>query len=214
MVYATPQQKFPFCIDATEVTRDAYAKFLATKPDPTPYATEQCFFNGDLFPNGLDACAGKWPPGANGSLPVVCVDWCDARAFCKWSKKRLCDQDKNQAYGEWTSGCNSLPWPYGLNYVAGRCNDANSKLFGEAPVGSFQCEGGYPGIFDLTGNVTEWTLRRPDADPTLALTVGGSYADNQFTASCTNNGGSAALYRKLSTRLPTLGFRCCADDPS
>ena len=82
-----------YCIDLTEVTKAQYAAFLATAPAFTSHAP-QCRWNVDFVPNGkatpLDSsCDETLHPDVNDatkfpSRPVVCVDWCDAAAYCAW----------------------------------------------------------------------------------------------------------------------------------
>jgi formylglycine-generating enzyme required for sulfatase activity len=114
--------------------------------------------------------------------PVVCIDQCDARAYCAWSKQRLCgragggvldvSQDESQdmlskaegshadpSQSQWYGACSTgevSTYPYGDGYVAGRCVD-NSVASRVQDVGSrAECMGGYAGLFDMSGNAEEW----------------------------------------------------------
>jgi formylglycine-generating enzyme required for sulfatase activity len=107
-------------------------------------------------------------------LPVTSVNWCDAYVYCQWAGKRLCGQEgggpvdpgnaANAADDQWFYACShggdgQHAYPYGNTYGATTCNgiDANGGMqIVEAP-GSFPaCVGGFPGIYDMSGNVREW----------------------------------------------------------
>jgi formylglycine-generating enzyme required for sulfatase activity len=72
-----------FWIDSTEVTRAQYRAWLQTKPTYGGQPAE-CSWNDDYTPG----C--HWPAGEEPNHPVVCVDWCDAYAYCQGVGKRLC----------------------------------------------------------------------------------------------------------------------------
>jgi formylglycine-generating enzyme len=151
-----------YCIDSTEVTRGQYAAFLASNPS-TGGQLPECSWNSNFTPN-------PWDP-TPADLPVADVDWCDAYAFCLWAGKRMCgavgggalsfsdnnstDPTKSQWYRA-CSGNGATTYPYGANYTAGACNAPTGDA-SLAPVKSFSgCVGGYPGIYDMAGNVEEW----------------------------------------------------------
>ena len=75
-------------------------------------------------------------------------------------------------------------------------------------VGSLPgCQGGYPGIFDMVGNVSEWENScdpATDAGPGACALRGGSY-DYNFPQEC-----SLALKAERTYAHPGIGFRCCA----
>jgi formylglycine-generating enzyme required for sulfatase activity len=153
-----------FCIDATEVTNGDYAAFLASSPT-TAGLPAACSSKTSFLPTNA------WPPGAaNAKRPVVWVDWCDAYAFCAWAGKRLCgrigggsadpakhdDPTENQSYFA-CSGGGAHAYPYGDAYDKDACNGTGHGVGGTVDVGSMaKCEGGFPGVFDLVGNVCEW----------------------------------------------------------
>ncbi|MDZ4064892.1 MAG: hypothetical protein U1E22_09525, partial [Coriobacteriia bacterium] len=64
-----------YSIDATEVTRDQYAAWLATNPDPTTQTSPECSWNTVFEPERTSpdfGCTSEvWPPGAKGDHPVV-----------------------------------------------------------------------------------------------------------------------------------------------
>src|SRR5262249_55710173 len=102
--------------------------------------------------------------------PVACVRWCGAARGCAWGRKRLCGKvggggydvtdgpgpHADPAISEWFGACTGpsvTAYPYGSTYEAGRCND---KMSGPKSVGSAErCEGGFPTLFDMSGNVGE-----------------------------------------------------------
>lgn len=70
-----------FEIGSREVSNGEYQQFLAAQQDPAIQPGE-CAWNDDFTPT-------QWPV-ASATLPVVNIDWCDARAYCAWAGKRLC----------------------------------------------------------------------------------------------------------------------------
>ena len=209
-----------FCIDTTEISRAQYAAFLATTPTTSAQAAE-CAWNTTFVPNA------DWPDAgavANPELPVTSVDWCDAVAYCSAFGKRLCggvgggpsefEREAGAARsGEWYVACShngDQLFPYGTTQDPTACNGADG---GSAkPVGSVaRCQGGYPGLFDMTGNVQEWRnackVNEGGAGPQddLCRLGGGSYGTTVDNQSC-----ETIFQGNRSGAFKDLGFRCCS----
>jgi formylglycine-generating enzyme len=214
-------------IDTTEVTNAQYAEFLAAGIDPALQA-KPCDWNTTFNPNSSAwGCELTYDPVNRPSHPVVCVDWCDARAFCEWAGKRLCMQPggiptDGGTVVEWESACSAeytIAYPYGDTYDPTACNGmdlagsvAGAKLL---PVGSLAgCEGGLTGLFDMSGNAKEWagTCKGDESNPSNAGpdsycgVHGGNYYDPAQYLECTKVG-----FPKRNDTQYGLGFRCCAN---
>jgi formylglycine-generating enzyme len=208
-----------FCIDSTEVTNEDYADFLenASTPELVP-AGGPCALGhalSDLVPSA------NWPrPSDQMRHPVVNVGWCKARIYCRWANKALCGgrdgevisrEEKHTTKGQWYSACSRdglRRYPYGLAYAAGTCNIAGTA---PAPVGSFeQCEGGFIGLFDMVGNVTEWenSWTSSDAGTRYYAVRGGAWADDIGWACSTDHGADQGTAEWPGNE--RVGFRCCA----
>ena len=125
----------------------------------------------------LDFCMDRFEyPNVLGQNPVIVVTFHEAEALCKKSQKRLCNEN------EWTFACEGeevRPYPYGFTRDATACVvDRNWRPFAEGalsprdgagaraeldrlwqaePSGSRGgCKSPY-GVYDMTGNVDEWT---------------------------------------------------------
>ncbi len=213
-----------YCIDATEVTNAHYAAFLATSP-PIQNQPFYCY-NGPAWPllNDINFVpSGGWPPPpGKENHPVVYVDWCDARAYCVWAGKRLCgkigggqmpyNDYANASQSQWYRACSAagtLDYPYGNSYEPLSCNGQDYGAGATLPVGqAAQCEGGYPGIFDLSGNVHEWedACNGVSGNNDGCHIRGGSYL---VSASHLLKCGSPFSVNRQSATY-TRGFRCCA----
>jgi formylglycine-generating enzyme required for sulfatase activity len=86
--------------------------------------------------------------------PVTDTDWYDADAYCRWAGKRLPTEE------EWEKaarGPNGQVWPWGNQHDVARANTLESGRDWAEPVGSHP-EGISPyGVYDMAGNVWEWT---------------------------------------------------------
>ena len=71
-----------YTIDATEVTRGAYAAFVAAKAGNVSGQVSQCSWNTSYDPDPFSPLEV-----ASYDLPVG-VDWCDAYAYCQWNDQR------------------------------------------------------------------------------------------------------------------------------
>ncbi|MBI5534458.1 MAG: SUMF1/EgtB/PvdO family nonheme iron enzyme [Deltaproteobacteria bacterium] len=205
-----------YCIDTTEVRQADWAAWLATNPS-TGGQVAECTTNTSFAPDTAGACASAYNPGTTPDRPVVCVDWCDAVAYCSAHGKRLCGNVAGGAmafasftdasFDQWHRACSlggSRAYPYGAGYVAGTCTDSASA---SSAVGSkAACEGGFPGIFDMSGNVSEWEYSCNGTNVNSRCRLrGGSYADTGAAVAC-----AAAADDKRLTRSPTIGLRCCS----
>ncbi len=223
------------CVDATEVTMADYQDFLDAAPSVD--ATGVCAFNTSHLPqaDGSNCTNPDFDPVNSGDHPVRCVDWCDARDYCKWAGKHLCgaigggpgdpasfaDATKDEWYnacsrnGErtfaWGNTYDSTTWSY--------CADLNNtSATSPLPTQSTpKCVGGFPGLKDMSGNVDEWvnTCSGNKGATDGCLVRGGNiYSDGLSYPSVACHSGplqgpGAPASRKRSVRHDLTGFRCC-----
>jgi sulfatase modifying factor 1 len=231
-------------VDAYEVTNGDYRAWLLTNPSVSAQTGDCAQWNtsfqpGQVGPEALaamqdagvvlqpgDPCSSELTSGDN--LPVLCVDWCDAVAYCAWAKKHLCGAmgggpldvtatgggpyaDPGQS--EWYSACSNegtqdYPYPGGYDAGAHVCNDLNR---GPVAVGtSLLCEGGFKGLFDMSGNVSEWenACTRYQDRPLVAqncLRRGGAFWNTGADLGC-----KALSPVTLGMPYNSTGFRCCS----
>ena len=143
----------------------------------------------------------EWPDSDN-AVPRAFVSHKDAEDSCKSAGKRLCSA------AEWKSACqgpDKEPYPYGSKYNENHCpsKEAAASRSGRFPV----CRS-YYGVYDMTGNLWEWTSTpAPDAD--FFMVAGGNWtAGNEATC------GYAKFSFYPNVRYPFVGFRCCQDAPA
>jgi formylglycine-generating enzyme required for sulfatase activity len=102
-------------------------------------------------------------PDANEDLPINCVDWYRAYAFCIWDGGFLpseAEWDYAAAGGGGADGQRVYAWSSPPTSPTIDCTHANYQPCGGAPlaVGASIQGAGKWGQLDLTGNVWEWTL--------------------------------------------------------
>src|SRR6185436_1242308 len=215
-----------FCVDSTEVTNEQYAAFLADKTSDVSGQPAACKWNTSYVP---DTDGLIWPYlTGRGNFPVANVDWCDAYAFCKWSGKRLCGKVGGGRLatvtaaagtaGQWFNACTNggrLTYPYGamLNRVA--CNigaPSDAAMYVEEVKHRATCQGGYPGLFDMGGNLEEWVdgCDKDTGSADNCAVAGSSSWTGDLTPDDLSCSGSV-FGSPRNTRFYLLGFRCCAD---
>jgi sulfatase modifying factor 1 len=203
-----------YCIDATEVTRAQYAAWLDTNPQ-TLSQPPQCSWNDSFEP----LC--EWPLEGKGNHPVVCVDWCDAFAYCQGVGKRLCGKIGGGANGfydvdnastsQWYSACSMAgvrDYPYGDTYEDAACHGRKNDPETTIEVGDLASCQSYLGVFDLSGNVWEWEDACADSIGRFdECRVRGGGFDSDGRMRC-----DVVTMTKTNRFLaaPNLGFRCCA----
>lgn len=230
MVGVTAPNGTSYYVDRTEVTQAAYAQFLADEPRPNR-ASATCGWKTTFAPGmEVDAtylslldpvtdqpateCRPEntlFDPIGHGDYPVVCVDWCDAEAYCLWAGKRLCGrigggsvEDPNDG-SQWRYACSNggtTPFPYGSSYIEGQCNDFGGTVAVGSTPGCHGIAPPYDGIVDMSGNVQEWedqcTINPFDLD-------GGTRSGEE----CTLRGGAFFKYNPPPADLDTAASFLC-----
>ncbi len=202
-----------FFIDKNEVTNEQYAKFVdATNARPPANWKGQKTF----------------PPGT-AKFPVVDVTWDQAMAFAKWAGKRL---PSEQEWEYAARGSDKRLYPWGSKYDKAQLNAErltpeeiaktqgdDSKLPDQRrQVGSFPGMSPF-GVFDMAGNVGEWTASGYDLYPgsqvqlktqfqSKKIVRGGSFRDTQELTTVT-----ARLMSDPTRSGIYIGFRCAQDAP-
>ena len=131
--------------------------------------------------------------------PVVGLTWFEARAYCAWLSAQTGDAYGLPTEAEWEAaarGPEGRAYAYGPEFDVETGNTFESHLRRTTPVGVFP-DGATPqGIFDLSGNVWEWTTSayrsyeydandgREDTEDAQARRVlrGGSWYGNRSNA--------------------------------
>jgi len=195
---------FPrLAMDKAPVTNAQYSEFLAKSGYQPKHAH-----------NYLKHWTDGKPPSEKEHHPVVWVDMEDARAYAKWTGKRLPTEEEWQYAAQ---GADGRIWPWGAKMEPGRCN--HGSFDGTTPVEAFP-EGRSPfGCYDMCGNVWQWTeSERSDGHTRFVMIRGGSWYEAKSSGWYVTGGPRPAnestkfllLWPGLD-RCATIGFRCVKD---
>lgn len=147
-----------------------------------------------------------WGEADKMDFPVNCVNWNQANQFCSWLGARLPDQV------EWeyaAQGGRSAFHPWGNDFPT---DDRISLKEGDfRPVGSFPKGATPQGVFDMAGNVMEWTSSFMEQGLSIGYVLKGGYASG-------SSSGPSAEYLTHSyvnftpeISVSSIGFRCVKD---
>jgi formylglycine-generating enzyme required for sulfatase activity len=216
------------CLDATEVTVAAYAACASCE---RPVLTVE--FEG-LTPNARSFESQFCNRSDAADHPVNCVDWAQARAYCASIAKRLPTEAEWELAARGAEG-RLYPWgdepPAGarLNACGAECSkmltarrealgkgpwpamyDDDDGAASTAPVGRYPRGATPAGIFDLAGNVWEWTesaycpYGKDDCGDSRRVLRGGGWDTTE-----SQDVRAARRYPSAPTaRGRSIGFRC------
>lgn len=157
-----------------------------------------------------------------GSRPVINVSWHDANAFAAWLSQRNKLNFSLPSEAQWEyaarAGTTSTYWTGSkLPPNHANCSECGSQWDNKstAPVGSFPPNRW--GIYDMTGNVTEWVADSYKNSYTNAPTDGSAVISSTDLRKVQRGGAwnykprdlrsMARDYRKANSRTPDAGFR-------
>lgn len=204
-----------FLIDRTEVTVADFARCVEAG---------QCSRDGLSMPwyeGKAQADAAKycnWGRPGREQHPINCLDWAQARDFCRFKDKRLPSAPEWEKAARGTDG-RKYAWLEGPD-PAGKAvradalkarataNIAGSEdgFDGTSPVGSFPAGASPYGALDMVGNVWEWCENDHSAGKKVVR--GGSWLDVPRGARVSRRGGV-----ELLTRAGFIGVRCAQSVP-
>lgn len=187
-----------FFIDTHEVTVADYRK---------------CMEAGKCSSDGLTydkVC--NWDKPGREQHPINCIVWNQARTYCAWIGKRLPTEDEWEKAARGTDG---RIYPWGNQWDSSRANVSRSRKDGTVSVGSYPSGISPYGVYDMVGNVWEWTstLIKPypykaddREDPKARgerVLRGGSWGSNAMWAKASSRSRHVQYSRVFS-----YGFRC------
>ena len=196
-----------FYIDKYEVTNLQYLSFARRNNRPLP----EHFLNGQV-------------PLGKSDHPVVFVSWYDAKAYCSSVGKRLPTDYEWEKAARGTDG-RTYPWgeDFNIRYVNSPVRWVELNVIGDTtPVGAFPKGKSVYGLFDMSGNVWEWTASKYEPYPgntRKSENYGGNYrtlkGGSWWDCSFYQCGISAPVYNRSffhpKTKNNSFGFRCAKD---
>jgi formylglycine-generating enzyme required for sulfatase activity len=140
--------------------------------------------------------------------PVVGVTWYEATAFCRWLTQNQKYNPEGYIYQlpseiEWVYAAHGLErrdYPWGVEEPNDEKANFGKTYNGTTPVGCFMPGMTPEGIFDMAGNVWEWTSSFHL--PNQCILRGGSW---DYPSSLLNVSGR--IYYRLDISRPRIGFR-------
>ena len=148
---------------------------------------------------GRTVCVDAYEyPNQPDAAPKDMVSQEEAANICKKEGKHLCSIE------EWQAACrgkDGFKYSYGNSYKQSKCN-TNTKA-AKRSGRKTQCRSWY-GMYDMNGNLWEWTSSTSKQHPDKFLVAGGAWNTNNESR-CTES--KFSFYPQ--NQYPSVGFRCC-----
>ena len=197
-----------FQIDKYEVSNLQYKQFIAATNRKSP-----SHFRNRTYPEGKV------------DHPVVQVSWNDAHTYCEWAGKRLPTDIEWEKAARGTDG---RDYPWGDEFDVTKVNSPvrwkSLNIEGDTmPVGSLEAGKSPYGLYDMSGNVWEWTDSWYTQYPgntwpsenygELYKTLkGGSWWDCSYYQCGVSAPVFNRSYFKPNVKNSSMGFRCAKDE--
>ncbi len=149
----------------------------------------------------MSFCIDKYEwPNKRETEPTSFISKYAAQDSCFSRDKRLCTRD------EWEAACSgpdSWKYTYGNTYQPRAC--ASDTAYPAASGKKPECRG-YYGVYDMSGNLAEWTDTKASENSSFFYVMGGFYKASS------NTGCFSSKYSYYpENRHNSVGFRCCSD---
>jgi formylglycine-generating enzyme required for sulfatase activity len=186
------------------------------------YETSNANYKSYMEKTGIKKYPRYWDDSSfnKPDQPVVGVTWKEALNFCHWKNKRLPTE------AEWEKaarGKRPVSYPWGDDPPDKELLNFDNHVRQTTPVGTYPKGKSDYGVFDLSGNVSEWVqdwhfpeyyLFSPKENPpgpekgVYKVIRGGNWKNNAEDVNLTYRNATVP-----KARSNTVGFRCAADAP-
>lgn len=198
-----------FLIDRYEVTNLQYKQFIDATKRKSPN-----HFRNRTYPEGKV------------DHPVVWVSWYDAHDYCAWAGKRLPTDIEWEKAARGTADDRDFPWgdTFDVTKVNSPVRWKSLNMQGDTmPVGSLEAGKSPYGLYDMSGNVWEWTdswytqypgntWSSENYGEMYKVLKGGSWWDCSYYQCGVSAPVFNRSYFKQNVRNSSMGFRCAKDD--
>lgn len=153
------------------------------------------------------------PKYNNPSQPVVGISYFEAQAYCRWLSKKSNKKYRLLDKEEWehTAKTKYSKYVFGNQPSMDYCNTIEAEYQTVLPVGVLMQNITSDGVYDINGNVFEWTSSIYKYGNSLLDTQmyvkGGSWVQNIKRATSKYDGRAKTWCRNLD-----VGFRVCLDE--
>ena len=207
-----------YYIDKYPVTNAEYGEFIAAINHPPPR-----HWDGGAYPESL------------ANHPVIYVSWHDARAYAQWAGKRLPTET------EWEKaarGVDGRTYPWGNEFDSSKCSlsimkralfdqraGSSAPIVSTAPVGKSPAGASPYGVFEIAGNVWEWTsdwylpyagnsCKNRNYGEKDKVIRGGSWLEGKDETLRVYTRCANRLHAPPNYKASNIGFRCAKDVPA
>jgi formylglycine-generating enzyme required for sulfatase activity len=125
--------------------------------------------------------------------PAVYVSWHDAVAYCAWlsdKEGKACRLPTEEEWEKAARGIDGRVYPWGDEFHESRCNSSEAGIQDTTPVNTYPSGASPYGVYDMVGNVWEWTSSLYSENDPRRVVRGGAFHYVQWFVRCVYRGWS------------------------